>query len=168
MILKYRQRIFKEVACQLFLFFMFLLISYFCVMMTELEERGLTAEVHYSASRSSGPGGQHVNKVSTRMELRFHIAESVLLSEDEKLLITEKLASRINAAGELVLVSQTERSQLQNKEKVTEKFYTLLARALTPRKKRRPTRPTLASKEERLEIKRHQAEKKERRKKADH
>ncbi len=100
------------------------------------------------------------------MELRFHVAESLLLSEDEKLLIAEKLASRINAAGELLLVSQTERSQLQNKEKVTEKFFTLLARALAPRKKRRPTRPSQASKEERLEIKRQHSEKKERRKKA--
>jgi ribosome-associated protein len=105
-----------------------------------------------------------VNKVSTKMELRFHVESSALLSEEEKILITEKLANRINAAGELVLVSQSERSQLQNKEKVTEKFYTLILRALTPRKKRRPTRPSRASKEERLEIKRQQSEKKERRK----
>ncbi len=97
------------------------------------------------------------------MELRFHVAASALLTEDEKLLVAEKLASRINAAGELVLVSQTERSQLQNKEKVTEKFYLLLTRALTPRKERKPTKPSRASKEERLEAKRQLSEKKERR-----
>ena len=97
------------------------------------------------------------------MELRFHVASSELLSDAEKELIAEKLGARINAAGELVLVSQSERSQLQNREKVTEKFYTLFARALTPRKKRTPTKPSRASKEERLEVKRQQSEKKERR-----
>jgi ribosome-associated protein len=132
-------------------------------MMSNGEERDFSGELHYSASRSSGPGGQHVNKVSTKMELRFHVASSALLSEDEKALVAEKLAGRINAAGELVLVSQSERSQLQNKEKVTEKFYTLIIRALTPRKKRTPTKPSRASKEERLEGKRQLSEKKERR-----
>ena len=130
----------------------------------EMDNRDFTGELHFSASRSSGPGGQHVNKVSTKMELRFHVSSSVLLTEDEKALLTEKLANRINAAGELILVSQSERSQLQNKEKVTEKFYLLLTRALTPRKKRKVTRPSKASKEERLELKRQLSEKKERRK----
>lgn len=129
-----------------------------------MDERDFTGELHFSASRSSGPGGQHVNKVSTKMELRFHVASSALLSDAEKELIAEKLTSRINAAGELVLVSQSERSQLQNKEKVTEKFYLLITRALTPRKKRTPTKPSRASKEERLEAKRQNSEKKERRK----
>jgi ribosome-associated protein len=131
------------------------------------EDRDFTGELNFSASRSSGPGGQHVNKVSTKMELRFHVASSELLTDAEKELISEKLASRINGAGELILVSQSERSQLQNKEKVTEKFYTLLTRALTPRKKRKPTRPSKASKEERLEVKRQQSEKKSHRKKPD-
>ena len=126
-------------------------------------DRDFSGETHYSASRSSGPGGQHVNKVSTRMELRFHVASSLLLSDEEKILIAEKLASRINAAGELLLVAQSERTQGQNKEVVTLKFYALIARALTPRKKRTPTRPSKASKEERLEVKRQQSEKKERR-----
>jgi ribosome-associated protein len=133
--------------------------DYFCLM----DDRDFSAELHFSASRSSGPGGQHVNKVSTKMELRFHVASSALLSETEKEMILEKLGNRINAACELVLVSQSERSQLQNREKVTEKFYFLLTRAITPREKRKPTKPTKASKEERLEIKRQQSEKKERR-----
>ncbi|MEI6683466.1 MAG: alternative ribosome rescue aminoacyl-tRNA hydrolase ArfB [Bacteroidota bacterium] len=129
-----------------------------------MDERDFSGELHYSASRSSGPGGQNVNKVSTKVELRFHVASSQLLTEAEKALIAEKLASRINAAGELLLVAQSERSQLKNKELVTEKFYALVTKALTPRKKRKATRPSRASKEERLETKRRQSEKKERRK----
>jgi len=128
-------------------------------------DRDFSNELHLSASRSSGPGGQHVNKVSTRMELRFHVAGSLLLTDAEKELILEKLANRINAAGELILVSQAERSQVQNREKVIEKFYTLITRALTLRKKRKPTQPSRASNEERLEEKRQQGEKKARRNK---
>jgi ribosome-associated protein len=123
-------------------------------------ERDFGPELQYAASRSSGPGGQNVNKVSTRVELRFHVASSRLLTDAEKAQIAEKLASRISASGELILVSQSERSQLRNKEKVTEKFYALVEKALTPRKKRRATRPSLASREERLDTKRRQSEKK--------
>ncbi len=129
-----------------------------------MDDRDFGGELQYSASRSSGPGGQNVNKVSTKVELRFHVASSQLLTESEKELIAEKLAPRINAAGELLLVAQSERSQLKNKEKVTEKFYALITKALTPRKKRKATRPSMASREERLETKRRQSEKKERRK----
>ena len=129
-----------------------------------LNDRDFGSELHFSASRSSGPGGQNVNKVSTKVELRFHVTSSTLLSDDEKILLIEKLVKKINSEGELTLVSQTERSQMKNKEKVIEKFYSLLTRALTPRKKRKPTKPSQASKEERLEEKRKQAEKKERRK----
>jgi ribosome-associated protein len=129
-----------------------------------LNDRDFSSELHFSASRSSGPGGQNVNKVNTKVELRFQIASSLLLSDEEKTILLEKLAKKINSEGELILVSQTERSQMKNKEKVIEKFYSLLTRALTPRKKRKPTKPSQASKEERLEEKRKQAEKKERRK----
>jgi ribosome-associated protein len=125
-----------------------------------INERDFSGEFHFSASRSSGPGGQNVNKVSTKVELRFHVASSLLLTDAEKDLLAEKLASKINAAGELILVSQSERSQLKNKEKVTEKFYTLITKALTPRKRRKATRPSQASREERLETKRRQSEKK--------
>ena len=126
-------------------------------------ERDFSTELHYNASRSSGPGGQNVNKVSTKVELRFHVASSLLLTDTEKVMVTEKLAARINTAGELLLVSQSERSQLKNKEKVTKKFYLLITRALTPRKKRKATKPSQASREERLETKRRQSEKKARR-----
>ena len=106
-----------------------------------------------------------MNKVSTKVELRFLVEASDLLSPEEKEKILEKLANRINDAGELVLTSQTERTQVGNKAKVTEKFYELIGKALRPVKKRRATRPTLASKEDRLDEKRQRSEKKERRRK---
>lgn len=132
-----------------------------------LKERDFSPEFILSASRSSGPGGQHVNKVSTKVELRFHIMNSGILSEEEKIILLEKLANRITNEGELVIVSQSERSQLKNKEAVIEKFYRLLKKALTPRKKRKVTRPPAESIEKRLEEKRIRGEKKEQRKKVD-
>jgi ribosome-associated protein len=129
-----------------------------------LQDRNFSGEMQFSASRSSGAGGQNVNKVNTKVELRFNVMNSQLLNESEKQIITEKLANQINQEGELLLVSQTERSQLKNKEEVILRFYALLTKALTPRKKRRPTKPTKASKEKRLERKRNQSEKKANRK----
>jgi ribosome-associated protein len=126
-----------------------------------------SSEFVFKTSRSSGAGGQNVNKVNTKVELRFDVDGSELLTDDEKLLIRQKLANRINDEGELILASQTERTQLKNKEKVIEKFYMLVEKALTPRKKRKPTRPTMGSKEKRLEKKRMTSEKKEWRRKSD-
>jgi len=130
-----------------------------------LKARDFSPEFIITASRSSGPGGQNVNKVSTRIELRFNVLQSTLLTTEEKEIIQNKLASRINSEGEIILVNQTDRSQLNNKEKAIEKFYVLLSKALTPVKKRKPTKPTPAAKEKRLEEKRIRSEKKERRKK---
>jgi ribosome-associated protein len=118
-----------------------------------IQERDLSGELIYSSSRSSGPGGQNVNKVNTRIELRYNIAGSSLLNDDEKAKIQAALGNRINKDGFLILVSQTERSQTGNRKKVTERFYKLLQKALMPVKKRKPTRPTLASKERRIESK---------------
>lgn len=123
----------------------------------DIRDRDFQNEFVFQASRSGGPGGQNVNKVSTKVELRFHVASSELLNDEEKTIIAEKLINKINKLGELVLVAQTDRSQLKNKEKVIEKFYMLIVRALTPRKKRLKTKPTKASVEKRLESKRVQA-----------
>jgi ribosome-associated protein len=130
-----------------------------------LNGRDFFPEFVFSASRSSGPGGQNVNKVSTKVELRFHVMNSAILSLEEKNLLYEKLVNKITREGELVIVSQTERSQLKNKEAVIEKFYRLLKRTLTPRKKRKTTQPPPESVEKRLEEKRIRAELKENRKK---
>jgi ribosome-associated protein len=120
----------------------------------ELKERKLENEFVYSTSRSGGPGGQNVNKVSTKVELRFSLVLTLQFSIEEKELLYTKLKNRINNEGELIIVSQSERTQLMNKTVVTEKFYSLVSKALTQQKKRRSTRPTLSSKIKRLEEKR--------------
>ncbi len=130
-----------------------------------LNERDFQNEFLFSASRSGGPGGQNVNKVSTKVELRFNIGTSAQLSDAEKQILFDKLSNKINSDGELILVSQSERSQLKNKEKVVEKFYLLLDKVLTPKKKRLRTSPTRASKEKRLEGKKIQSMIKESRRK---
>lgn len=125
-----------------------------------LKDRDFINELKFSASRSGGPGGQNVNKVSTKVELRFNVFESNLLSGEEKEIILNKLANRMNKEGELLLVSQSERSQLANKEKAIEKFYILISKALTFQKKRKPTKPSARVKAKRLETKRFKSEKK--------
>ena len=128
--------------------------------MNNLEDRGLERELLFQASRSGGAGGQNVNKVNTKVELRFQVESSELLTEEEKALVQEKLASRINSEGYLQVVCQTERSQLQNKELCVQRFYELLRQALTRQKKRKATKPTRASVRRRLEGKKKQADKK--------
>lgn len=125
-----------------------------------LEDRGLNNELEFQASRSGGAGGQNVNKVATKVELRFKVADSQLLTEEEKVLIQEKLVNRINSEGYLQVVCQTERSQLQNKEACIKRFYDLLRQALTKQKKRKATKPTHSSVKQRLESKRRQSDKK--------
>ena len=95
-----------------------------------------------------------MNKVNTRVELRFNVTASNLLTESEKHTIIKKLQSQLTSEGELIIVSQTERSQLRNKKEALEKFYTLLDKALTKRRKRVLTKPTQASQAKRLETKR--------------
>ena len=119
----------------------------------ELKQRKLENEFMFATSRSGGPGGQNVNKVSTKVELRFSLFLTSMFSETEKDLIFKKLKNKINNEGELILVSQSERTQLMNKKVVTEKFYELISKALTIPKKRRSTRPTFSSKIRRLEKK---------------
>lgn len=101
-----------------------------------------------------------MNKVSTKVELRFNVNASTLLVEEEKETIHAKLSNKINKDGFLILVSQSERSQLANKEKVVEKFYLIISKALTVQKKRKPTKPSKQAKEKRLESKRMKSEKK--------
>jgi len=120
-------------------------------------------EFKFQTSRSGGPGGQHVNKVSSRVELRFNLRETHLLSDEDKSKLYNKLATRISQDGILSIVVQADRSQLRNKQSAIEKFFDLLTWALTPVKKRRATKPSRGAKERRLKTKRHDSEKKTRR-----
>jgi len=134
------------------------------VFVTESGERDFSEEFVFNATRSSGPGGQHVNKVSTRIELRFDVTGSKLLRDEEKEIILDKLANRISKDGKLQLVSQTERSQYDNKLKAIEKFNLLVRKALAPVRKRKKTVPTARSRVKRLEGKQLLSVKKTRRK----
>ncbi len=123
----------------------------------------LDSELNFSFMRSSGPGGQNVNKVNSKVELRFDIANSSILNEQFKLALLDKLKTKISEDNILILKCQISRSQLENKELVIIKFYTLINKALKPKKFRAKTNPTKASKEKRLQLKREVSEKKERR-----
>ena len=112
------------------------------------------AELEYRASRSGGPGGQHVNTSSTRVEVWWDIAASPALSEPQRQRLLARLASRLDGSGRLRLVSSGSRSQLRNREEVTERLRELVAAALVVPKTRKRTRPSRAAKAARLERKR--------------
>ncbi len=118
------------------------------------------AELSFRASRSGGPGGQHVNTSSTRIELWWDAAGSPSLNRDQKTLVLQRIGNRLTEEGLLRLVASTTRSQAKNKEETIERFRELLARALVPVKKRKATKPGKAAKERRLSDKRAQSQRK--------
>lgn len=124
-------------------------------------------ELVYQASRSGGPGGQHVNTSSTRIELWWDVAGSSSLTEAQRHLLLTRLKSRLDTTGRLRLVSSGSRSQLKNRRDVTERLQQLIESALVIPRKRKKTRPSKAAKERRLATKKKQGEKKARRRKPD-
>lgn len=132
----------------------------------QMEQFGLPdleQEIEIGTSRSSGKGGQHVNTTETRVEIRFNINDSVLLSEHEKTILLLKLHARLSNSGTLRMYSQKERSQAANKEEVLTRFYKLLSVCLKPEKERKATRPGKAVKEKRIKNKKAVSRRKEQR-----
>ena len=121
----------------------------------------LMSELLFTASRSGGPGGQNVNKVNSKVTLKWDVLHSVLLDEDQQRIILGKLASRLTKGGILILTAQDKRSQLQNKEEVIFKLNQLLVKAFTPKKIRKKTKPGKAAHQARIKDKKQRSEKKQ-------
>ena len=117
-------------------------------------------ELEVRVSRSSGAGGQHVNKTSSRVEVFWNIETSRALSDDQRARLQHKLASRLTSDGSIRVVASDMRSQTRNREIAEERLAELIARSLIVPRKRKPTRPTKASKEARLDAKRRHSSKK--------
>ena len=117
-------------------------------------------ELKFTTSRSGGPGGQSVNKVNTKVTLRWDVRNSLSIDDDQRFKIMTDLAKVINNDGEVVMTAQANRSQLQNKEEVIFKLDKLLTNAFSVRKVRKATKPTKASKLKRLDDKKKQSIKK--------
>ena len=121
------------------------------------------SELEFRATRAGGPGGQHVNTSSTRVELVWDVKSSASITEEQRARLLTKLKSRITEEGILRLTSAGSRSQHQNKEDVVERFAKIIEQALQKPKPRKKTRPTKASKEKRLQTKKQRSERKKQR-----
>ena len=116
------------------------------------------SELEFRASRAGGAGGQHVNTSSTRIELLWNVAQTTALDDERRARVSARLATRIDGEGWLRVVASARRSQQQNREAAEARLVELVRGALTVPKRRRPTRPTRASQEERIREKRKRSE----------
>lgn len=123
----------------------------------------ISKECTYYAVRSRGKGGQHVNKNATKVELYFSVDESKILTDEQKAILKNEIGHMINADGFIRITSEEARTQLENKDIVNEKMTALLKKALTPKKRRVPTRKPRSADEKRLTEKHITAEKKSKR-----
>lgn len=130
----------------------------------EIANRNFLPELLFTTSRSSGPGGQHVNKLETRVSLRFHVLSSQLLSEEEKTHLLNKWQTQLSNEGFFSVHAEKFRSQLQNKEEAIAKFRTAIKTAFIIPKKRKATKPTKASVQRRITNKKKHSDKKSMRK----
>ncbi|ERM82271.1 hypothetical protein P872_18990 [Rhodonellum psychrophilum GCM71 = DSM 17998] len=126
----------------------------------KIAERVFDPELEFKATRSSGPGGQNVNKVNTKVSLRFDIHNSEFLVDRERQVLLTKYASKVTTEGVLIIDAQETRSQLQNKELAIQKFYELLSKAFKPKKIRLKTKPGKGAVQKRLNEKKAHGEKK--------
>lgn len=113
-------------------------------------EKWVRSNIHFSFTRSSGPGGQNVNKRDTKVEAGIPLTSIDIITDDEMSLIKSNLSHRLNSKGELIIKVQDTRSQAKNREIAVERLTTLLKKALKRKKTRRPTFPTPSSKEQRV------------------
>jgi len=130
-----------------------------------MHRENIIKELSFKAIRSSGAGGQHVNKTSSKIELTFDLQNSLSLTESEKLLLKDKLSSKLTKENVLILFCEETRSQHKNKELAIKRFLSLLKTNLTRKKKRKPTKPSRASLKRKAESKQRNSVKKGLRKK---
>ncbi len=132
-----------------------------------MEKQIILKELRYAFARSAGSGGQHVNKVETKVQLSFDVHASLGLSAKEKAMIMDRLQNRITSKGVLNVASSRSRSQMKNKKKATNRFFDIIVDALIPEKTRKKSKPTASMIDKRLKSKKQLSEKKNQRKKVE-